>query len=159
VCDLLKTSADGAVERVQQLIGGNRALERELEQLKGKLASAAGSDIAADAIEINGIKVLAKKVEGFNSKTLRDTVDQLKNKLGSAVVVLACVEGDKVSLVAGVTQDLTGSIKAGDLVNSVARQVGGKGGGRADMAMAGGTDITGLDAALRSVSDFVTQFT
>lgn len=159
ICELLKTGADGALDRVQQLVANGRALEKELEQLKGKLASAAGSDMAAEAIDINGIKLLVKQLDGFNSKTLRDTVDQLKNKLGSAVVVLASVEGDKVSLVAGVTQDLTSKIKAGDVVNMVAQQVGGKGGGRPDMAMAGGTDPMALPAALKSVSDFVTQFT
>ncbi|MBC54530.1 MAG: alanine--tRNA ligase [Gammaproteobacteria bacterium] len=157
ICELLKTGADGALDRVQQLVANGRALEKELEQLKGKLASAAGSDMADEAIEINGIKLLVKQLDGFNSKTLRDTVDQLKNKLGSAVVVLASIEGDKVSLVAGVTQDLTGRIKAGDVVNRVAQQVGGKGGGRPDMAMAGGSDPSALPAALASVSEFVTQ--
>jgi alanyl-tRNA synthetase len=158
ICELLKTGADGALDRVQQLVVNGRSLEKEIEQIKGKLASAAGSDMAAGAVDVNGIKLLVKQLEGFNSKTLRDTVDQLKNKLGSAVVVLASVDGDKVSLVAGVTQDLTDRIKAGDLVNSVAQQVGGKGGGRPDMAMAGGTDPSGLPAALASVSGFVTQF-
>lgn len=155
VCELLKTGADGAVDRVLQLVSSNRALEKELEQLKGKLASAAGSDMASEAVEINGIRLLVKQLDGFNSKTLRDTVDQLKNKLGSAVVVLACVEGDKVSLVAGVTQDLTARIKAGDVVNMVAQQVGGKGGGRPDMAMAGGSDPAALPGALQSVADYV----
>ena len=159
ICDLLKTGADAAVERVQLLVASNRALEKELEQIKGKLASAAGSDIAADAVQINGIKVLAKQLDGFDSKALRDTVDQLKNKLGTAVVVLACVEGGKVSLVAGVTKDLTDRIKAGDIVNMAAQQVGGKGGGRPDMAMAGGTEPAGLPQALKSVVDFVTNLT
>ncbi len=157
ICELLKTGADGALDRVQQLAANSRALEKELEQLKGKLASAAGSDMAAEAIDINGIKLLVKQLDGFNSKTLRDTVDQLKNKLGSAVVVLASVEGDKVSLVAGVSKDLTSRIKAGDVVNQVAQQVGGKGGGRPDMAMAGGSDPSALPAALASVYDYVTQ--
>lgn len=159
ICDLLKTGADAAVERVQILVASHRALEKELEQIKGKLASAAGSDIAADAVVINGIKVLAKQLDGFDSKALRDTVDQLKNKLGTAVVVLACVEGGKVSLVAGVTKDLTDRIKAGDIVNMAAQQVGGKGGGRPDMAMAGGTEPAGLPQALKSVVDFVTNLT
>lgn len=159
ICDLLKTGADAAVERVQLLVASNRALEKELEQIKGKLASAAGSDIAADAVEINGIKVLAKQLDGFDSKALRDTVDQLKNKLGTAVVVLACVEGGKVSLVAGVTKDLTDRIKAGDIVNMAAQQVGGKGGGRPDLAMAGGTEPAGLPQALKSIVDFVTNLT
>ena len=159
ICDLLKTGADAAVERVQLLVASNRALEKELEQIKGKLASAAGSDIAADAVQINGIKVLAKQLDGFDSKALRDTVDQLKNKLGTAVVVLACVEGGKVSLVAGVTKDLTDRIKAGDIVNMAAQQVGGKGGGRPDMAMAGGTEPAGLPQALKSIVNFVTNLT
>ena len=159
ICESLKTGADGVAERVQQLVAGNRSLEKELEQLKGKLASAAGSDLAAQAVDVNGIKVLSVNVEGLDSKSLRDTVDQLKNKLGTAVVVLATVEDGKIALVAGVTKDLTGRIKAGDVVNSVARQVGGKGGGRPDMAMAGGNDVDVLPAALNSVVEFVTQCT
>jgi alanyl-tRNA synthetase len=126
-----------------------------MDQIKSKLATAAGSDLALDAVDMGGFKLLSKKVEGFSSKTLRETVDQLKNKLGSAVVVLGMVEDGKVSLVAGVTQDLTGRFKAGDVVNHVALQVGGKGGGRPDMAMAGGTEVEGLDSALGSVADFV----
>ena len=103
--------------------------------------------------------MLSVNVEGLDSKSLRDTVDQLKNKLGTAVVVLATVEDGKIALVAGVTKDLTGRIKAGDVVNSVAQQVGGKGGGRPDMAMAGGSDVSALPAALNSVVKFVTQCT
>ena len=159
LCELLKTGEDGLLDRVQQLITQQKALEKALDQVKAKMASAAGSDIAADAVDVGGIKVLARELEGFNSKTLRDMVDQLKNKLGSAVVVLAAVDDGKVSLVAGVTQDLTAKIKAGEIVNHVALQVGGKGGGRADMAMAGGTDPVGLNSALESVVKFVTQFT
>lgn len=158
LCELLKTGEDGLLDRVQQLIAQQKSLEKNLDQLKAKMASAAGSDIAAEAVEIAGIKVLARQMEGFNSKTLRDTVDQLKNKLGRAVVVLAAVEDGKVSLVAGVTSDLTAKLKAGDIVNHVALQVGGKGGGRPDMAMAGGSEPAGLDVALKSVSDFVTKF-
>lgn len=158
LCEVLKTGEDGLLERVQQLIAQQKTLEKSLEQLKSKMASAAGSDIASEAVEIAGIKVLARQLEGFNSKTLRDMVDQLKNKLGSAVVVLAAVEDGKVALVAGVTQDLTAKLKAGEIVNHVALQVGGKGGGRPDMAMAGGTEPAGLENALRSVSDFVTKF-
>ena len=159
ICESLKTGADGVAERVQQLVAGNRSLEKELEQLKGKLASAAGSDLAAQAVAVNGIKVLSVNVDGLDSKSLRDTVDQLKNKLGTAVVVLATVEDGKIALVAGVTKDLTGRIKAGDVVNLVAQQVGGKGGGRPDMAMAGGSDVDALPAALNSVVEFVTQCT
>ncbi len=159
VCELLKTGEETLVDRVQQLLTQQKTLEKTLDQLKAKMASAAGSDIAAEAVEVAGIKLLVKQLEGFNSKTLRDLVDQLKNKLGSAVVVLAAVEEGKVALVAGVTQDLTARYKAGDIVNHVARQVGGKGGGRADMAMAGGTEPAGLEAALQSVPDFVNSLT
>lgn len=149
--EVVKTNADSLVEKVQQIMHSNRSLERELEQLKVKLASAAGSDIATEAINVGDVKLLAKAVTGFNAKTLRDTVDQLKNKLGSSVVLLASVEDGKVSLVAGVSKDLVVRVKAGDLVNMVATQVGGKGGGRPDMAMAGGTDPDALPAALASV--------
>ncbi|MDO9476233.1 MAG: alanine--tRNA ligase [Pseudohongiella sp.] len=158
VCELLKTSEDALLDRVQQLIAQQKGLEKSLEQIKSRLASAAGSDLASEAIDMNGYKLLSKRVDGFSSKALRETVDQLKNKLGSAVVVLAVVEDGKVSLVAGVTQDLTARLKAGDIVNHVALQVGGKGGGRPDMAMAGGTQPEGLEAALTSVADFVKQF-
>jgi len=157
VAGLVKAGRDDLEDKVQQLIERSRKLEKELEQLKGKLASAAGSDLSAQAVEIAGIKVLAARLEGADPKSLRDTVDQLKNKLGSAAVVLATVSGDKVSLVAGVTADNTHKIKAGELVNMVAQQVGGKGGGRPDMAQAGGTDPSGLDAALHSVPEWVRQ--
>jgi alanyl-tRNA synthetase len=157
IAQLMKGKRDDVSERVKQLIDRNRQLEKELEQLKGKLASSAGSDLAAQAQEINGIKVLAAKLEGADVKTLRDTLDQLKNKLGSAAVVLAAVQDGKVSLVAGVTKEQTTQLKAGDLVNAVAQQVGGKGGGRPDMAQAGGTNPAALDAALASVPDWVRQ--
>jgi alanyl-tRNA synthetase len=159
VCDLLKTGEDNLFGKVQQLIDQQKSLEKSLDQIKSKLATAAGSDLAADAVDMGRFKLLSKKVEGFNSKTLRETVDQLKNKLGTAVVVLGMVEDGKVSLVAGVTQDLTDRIKAGDVVNHVALQVGGKGGGRPDMAMAGGTDADSLDSALGSVEDYVKNLT
>jgi len=155
IAQLTKSKRDDVSERVRQLIERNRQLEKELEQLKGKLASSAGSDLVAQAQEINGIKVLAAKLEGADVKTLRDTLDQLKNKLGSAAVVLAAVQDGKVSLVAGVTKEQTKQIKAGELVNVVAQQVGGKGGGRPDMAQAGGSNPAALDAALASVPDWV----
>jgi alanyl-tRNA synthetase len=155
IVQLTKGKRDDVSDRVKQLIDRNRQLEKELEQLKGRLASSAGSDLASQAQEINGIKVLAAKLDGADVKTLRDTLDQLKNKLGSAAVVLATVQGDKVSLVAGVTKEQTKQIKAGELVNAVAQQVGGKGGGRPDMAQAGGTNPAALDAALASVADWV----
>ncbi|OQX43313.1 MAG: alanine--tRNA ligase, partial [Candidatus Sedimenticola endophacoides] len=157
VADLLKAARQGVGEKVAQLLERNRRLEKELEQLKNKMASAAGSDLAATAIDVGGVKVLAANLDGADSKSLRDTMDQLKNKLGSAVIVLAAVVDGKVSLVAGVTKDRTAACKAGDLVRFVAEQVGGKGGGRPDMAQAGGSDPTALPAALASVEAWVRE--
>jgi alanyl-tRNA synthetase len=152
---LLKSGREDVEDKVVQLVERTRRLEKELEQLKAKLASAAGQDLAAQAVDVGGIKVLAARLEGADTKGLRDTLDQLKNKLGSAVVVLAAESDGKVSLVAGVTKDLTGRIKAGDLIKAVAEKVGGKGGGRPDMAQAGGNDPEGLPAALDLVDDWV----
>jgi len=121
------------------------------------MASNQGSDLAGQAVEIDGVKVLAARMDGADSRVLRDTLDQLKNKLGSAAVVLATVDGDKISLVAGVTKDQTARLKAGELVNAVATQVGGKGGGRPDMAQAGGNNPAALDAALASVENWVRE--
>ena len=153
--NLLKTNPDHAEEKVRQLLDKTRSLEKELEQLKGKLASSTGSDLASQAVDIDGIKVLAANLDGADVKTLRDTLDQLKNKLGTAAIVLATVSGDKVSIVAGVSKDAMNRVKAGDLVNSVASQVGGKGGGRPDMAQAGGNQPENLAAALQSVPNWV----
>lgn len=155
----MKVGREALDEKVSQLLERNRSLEKELERLKGKLASAAGNDLASLAISIDGVKVLAAKVDESDPKGLRDMVDQLRNKLGSAAIVLGAVKEDKVTLIAGVTKDQTGRIKAGDLVNAVAVQVGGKGGGRADMAQAGGTNPAMLDAALKSVPDWVRRHT
>ena len=155
IAELVKGSRDDVAEKVAQLQEKNRALEKELQQLKGKLASTQGSDLAAQAVDVNGIKVLAARMDGADTKTLRDTLDQLKNKLGSAAVVLGAVDGNKITLVAGVTKDQTATIKAGELVNQVATQVGGKGGGRPDMAQAGGNQPENLDAALGSVAAWV----
>ncbi|MBK6907926.1 MAG: alanine--tRNA ligase [Rhodocyclaceae bacterium] len=141
--------------RVSQMMDNVKSLEKELARLKGKLASAQGDDLAGQAQEIKGIKVLAASLEGADANTLRETMDKLKDKLKSAAIVLASVSDGKVALAAGVTSDLTGKLKAGDLVNAVAQQVGGKGGGRPDMAMAGGTDPTKLPQALASVADWV----
>ena len=152
---LLRVDRDVVGDKVTQLLERMKALEKEVERLKAKLASSAGSDLASQAVEIDGIKVLAATLEGAEPKTLRDTVDQLKNKLGTAALVLASVVDNKVSLVAGVTQDSTEKVKAGELVNFVAKQVGGRGGGRADMAQAGGTRPEKLDAALERVPDWV----
>ncbi|MBT8148178.1 MAG: alanine--tRNA ligase [Gammaproteobacteria bacterium] len=158
--EIVKASEDALVDKVRQLASQTRTLEKQLEQLKAKMASSTGSDIAGQAIEVSGIKLLAAKLEGFNAKSLRDTVDQLKNKLGDgSVIVLASEEGDKVNLVAGVSKDLTDKIKAGELVNMVASQVGGKGGGRPDMAMAGGNNPAGIPAALQSVEPWLSERT
>jgi alanyl-tRNA synthetase len=134
-----------------------RALEKELARLKVKMATGQGQDLAGSAVDVKGVKVLAAKLEGADVKTLRDTLDQLKGKLKSSAIVLAASEGEKVSLIAGVTQDLIARVKAGDLVNFVASQVGGKGGGRPDMAQAGGTNAAALPAALESVRGWVAE--
>jgi alanyl-tRNA synthetase len=155
VADLVKGSREDVDERVGQLLERSRQLEKELQQLKSRLASNQGSDLLAQAVEVNGIKVLAARLDGADNKVLRETLDQLKDKLGSAAVVLAAVAGGKISLVAGVTKDQTGRVKAGELVNVVASQVGGKGGGRPDMAQAGGNEPQHLDAALQSVAGWV----
>ena len=157
VAGLVKGSRDAVTDKVGALIERNRQLEKELEQLKAKLASSAGNDLLAQAVEVAGVKLLAAKLDGVDPKSLRDTLDQLKNKLGSAVVLLATADGDKVSLVAGVTKDLTGQFKAGDLIKHVAAQIGGKGGGRPDMAQGGGTDAAALPAALDSVTGWIEQ--
>jgi len=132
-------------------------LEKDLEQAKAKLASSAGNDLAGQAVEVAGVKLLAAKLEGADPKGLRDLCDQLKNKLQSGVILLAAVNGEKVSLIAGVTKDLTGSAKAGDLIKLAAEKVGGKGGGRPDMAQAGGSDPSGVEAALELAKDWVAE--
>jgi alanyl-tRNA synthetase len=157
VAGLLKAGREDLDDKVVQLVERNRRLEKELEQLKARLASAAGGDLAGQAVEIGGVKVLAASLEGADPKTLRDTMDQLKNKLGSAVILLAAVTDGKVSLVAGVTKDQTSRVKAGDLVRSVADIVGGKGGGRPDMAQAGGTRPEALPQALAAVEPWVRE--
>jgi len=151
----LKTSRDDLLERINQLNAANRSLEKELEGLKSRAASQAGGDLAAQARDIKGIKVLAASLDGANIKTLRETVDQLKNKLGEAAVVLASHDNGKISIIAGVTKDQTGQIRAGDLANLVAEQCGGRGGGRPDMAQAGGNQPENLPKALASVASWV----
>ena len=153
----LKATPQELNSRLNQLLEQMRGLEKDLTALKGKLAASQGDDLLSQAIDIKGVKLLAAKLPGADAKALRDTLDQLKNKLKSAVVVLASVDGDKVQLAAGVTADSLGKVKAGELVNFVAQQVGGKGGGKPDMAMAGGTNPAGLDAALASVQAWVTE--
>jgi alanyl-tRNA synthetase len=150
--------AGGMVEAaVNNLLDEKKALEKELSRLKSRLASSQGDDLADQAIAIGSAKVLAAKLDGADAKTLREAMDKLKDKLKSAAIVLGAVEGDKVTLIAGVTSDLTAKVKAGDLVNFVAQQVGGKGGGRPDMAQAGGTEPAKLPMALDSVADWVKQ--
>jgi len=143
--------------RIAQALEHARALEKEVAALKGKLASSQGDELVSQAVDVKGLKVLAAALPGADAKTLRDTMDKLKDKLKSAAIVLAAVDGGKVQLAAGVTQDAVGRVKAGELVNFVAQQVGGKGGGKPDMAMAGGTDASKLATALASVTGWVAQ--
>ncbi len=152
---LVKGSRESVVEKVQSAVERTRQLEKELEQLKAKLASSAGSDLAATAIEVKGLKVVAAELDGADRKALMETADQLKNKLGEGVVVLASVEEGKVTLVAGVTKSATNRIKAGDLMKHLAAQVDGKGGGRPDMAQGGGSDPAKLPGALEGVAEWI----
>jgi len=151
----LKTSPDELPSRIAQVQDQVKSLEKEIAALKSKLAAGQGDELVTKAIDVNGIKVLAATMEGADVAGLRETMDKLKDKLGTAAIVLASVLEGKVSLIAGVTQDATGKVKAGDLVNFVAKQVGGKGGGRPDMAQAGGTDPAGLPQALAGVAGWV----
>lgn len=157
VAATLKTPATEVQPRLAQVLDQVRALEKEIGSLKGKLASSQGDELAGSAVDVKGVKVLAARLDGADAKTLRDTMDQLKNKLKSAIVVLAAVDGAKVQIAAGVTADLTAKAKAGELVNFVAQQVGGKGGGKADMAMAGGSDAAAVPQALASVQGWVAE--
>lgn len=153
----LKASPTELQNRIGQVLDQVKSLEKEIAALKGKLASSQGDELMAQAIDVKGLKVLAARLEGADARTLRETMDKLKDKLKTAVIVLAAVEGDKVQIAAGVTPDSVGKVKAGELVNFVAQQVGGKGGGKADMAMAGGTDAARLGDALKSVQAWVTE--
>ncbi|MDN3517968.1 alanine--tRNA ligase [Aquisalimonas lutea] len=157
VADLLRASPENVPVRLEQTLERQRQTEKELERLKQKLASQAGGDLADSAVDVDGVRVVASTLDGGDARALRETVDQLKNKLGSAAVVLAAVDGGKVRLVAGVTSDLTDRVKAGELVNAVAEQVGGRGGGRADMAQAGGSDPEHLPEAMKTVPEWVRQ--
>jgi alanyl-tRNA synthetase len=155
VAGALKVTPLEVPGRVSAVLEQVRALEKEITALKGKLASAQGDELMAQAVDVKGLKVLAATLEGADAKTLRETLDKLKDKLKTAAIVLAAVDGGKVQLAAGVTADSIGRVKAGELVNFVAQQVGGKGGGKPDMAMAGGTDAAALPKALASVAGWV----
>jgi alanyl-tRNA synthetase len=153
----LKAPVTELTARVQSTLEQIKALEKEMAALKGKLASSQGDELLSQAVDVKGLKVLAATLQGADAKTLRDTMDKLKDKLKTAAIVLAAVDGGKVQLAAGVTADSVGKVKAGELVNFVAQQVGGKGGGKPDMAMAGGTDASGLPQALASVQGWVAE--
>lgn len=154
---LLRSDKNGATDKLKSLIEQNKKLEKEVSQLNMKLASGGGKDLADSAVEINGVKVVAQLLEGGDAKTLPDAMDRVKTKLQSGVVLLAVINDDKVVLVAGVTKDLIDKVKAGDLLNYVATQVGGKGGGRPDMARGGGTDTKALPAAIESVQAYLEE--
>ncbi|OED49393.1 alanine--tRNA ligase [Endozoicomonas sp. (ex Bugula neritina AB1)] len=157
VVELVKGSRDNIQDKVSSLLYRNRELEKELQQLKQKLASAGSADLLSKATDINGVKVLAVELEGIDPKSLRDMVDQLKSKMGSGIVFLATKAGAKVPLAAGVTKDLTGKVKAGDLLKMVAEQLGGKGGGRPDFAQGGGSQPENLNAALASIPAWLAE--
>ena len=157
VCDVVKASPASAAEKVSNLRKEVRELEKQITQLKQKLATGAGSDLTSEAVAVGDIKVLGTVVEGADASTLRDTLDHCKNKLGSGVLLLAAVEGDKISLVAGVTKDLTDKVRAGDVMKEFAGRVGGKGGGRPDMAQGGGVDVSALQPALADLPAWVSE--
>jgi alanyl-tRNA synthetase len=157
VAGTLKVTPSEVQGRVGAVLDQVRGLEKELAALKGKLASAQGDELLTQAVDVKGLKVLAAMLQGADAKTLRETMDKLKDKLKTAAIVLAAVDGAKVQLAAGVTNDSLARLKAGELVNFVAQQVGGKGGGKADLAMAGGTDATKLPQALASVQGWVAE--
>jgi alanyl-tRNA synthetase len=152
----LKTPVAELTDKLGHVMDHVKALEKEVAALKGKLASAQGDEMLSQAVDINGVKLLVAKLDGADVKTLRDTMDKLKDKLKTAVIVLGVVDGEKVQIAVGVTTDTTAKVKAGELVNFIAAQVGGKGGGKADMAMAGGTEPAMLATALASVQAWVT---
>ncbi|MBN7797298.1 alanine--tRNA ligase [Parahaliea mediterranea] len=157
VCEVVKAGRDNVAAKVGALRAEARELEKEVARLKQKLATSAGGDLTAGAVEVAGVKVLAASVDGGDAKTLRDTMDQCKNKLGSGVILLAAVDGDKIALAAGVTKDLTGRVRAGDLMKEFAGRLGGKGGGRPDMAQGGGSDVAALADTLKAVPEWVAQ--
>jgi alanyl-tRNA synthetase len=157
IAGLLKTDPQSLTARIQSMLDVNKAVEKELQKLKQQIASNATTDVLSEVYEIKGIKVLSKVLEGVEAKVLRSMVDDFKNQLGSAVIVLGIAEENKVSLIVGVTKDLVSKVRAGELVNFVAQQVGGKGGGRPDMALAGGTQPQNLESAIVSVQDWLQE--
>jgi alanyl-tRNA synthetase len=157
IAGTLKAAPAEVSARLDQVLDQVRTLEKEVASLKGRLASAQGDELLSRAVDVNGIKVLAATLDGADAKTLRETMDKLKDKLKTAAIVLAAVEGGRVQLAAGVTADSVSRVKAGELVNFVAQQVGGKGGGKPDLAMAGGSDVARLGAALASVRGWVAE--
>jgi alanyl-tRNA synthetase len=154
---VLKIAPDAMEGRLRQILERSKSLEKEVEELKSKMASASGDELADRAVEINGLKVLSARLDGIDSKSLRDTVDRLKDRLGSSVVVIGSADEDKVRLAAGVSKDLLARIQAGNLVNFVAQHVGGKGGGRPDFAQAGGSQPENLDEALEKVQSWIAE--
>ena len=157
VAKALKTQPEDATQKLSQLNDSIRRLEKDLSLLKSKLAGSQGDDLIKQVRDVKGIKVLVSSLEGVDTKTMREILDRLKGKLKTCIVVFGTENAGKVKLIAGVTEDLTTKIKAGELVNFVAMQVGGKGGGRADIAQAGGTEPENLEKALNSVLDWVEQ--
>ena len=155
ISGLLKSNPDNALAKVEAVLASNRKLEKDLAALKAKLASGAGNDLMSKVEEVSGVRLLTALVDGADSKSLRGSLDQLKNKIGSGVLLLAAVEGDKVSLVAGVSKDLLEKFKAGELMRLAASEVGGKGGGRPDMAQGGGTQPENLEAAFAAARKYV----
>jgi alanyl-tRNA synthetase len=153
----LKTKPSEVAEKLEQLLQRNKQLEKELQQALAKLSAQQGADLINQTVDIHGVKVLVAQLEGVEAKALRTMLDDLKNKLGSGIILLAIASNDKVNLIAGVTKDLTAQVKAGELVNMVAQQVGGKGGGRPDMAQAGGSEPAQLPNALASVVPWLSE--
>jgi alanyl-tRNA synthetase len=154
---VLKVAPDALEDRLRQVLDRGKALEKEISELKTKMASASGDELLGQAVEVNGVKILSARLDDVDPKALRDTVDRLKDHLGSAVVVIGSAGDGKVRLAAGVSKNLTSRIQAGNLVNFVAQQVGGRGGGRPDFAQAGGSQPENLDGALKSVQDWVRE--
>jgi alanyl-tRNA synthetase len=157
VANVVRASGSNLGDKVRQLLDDNRRLQKEIEALKSKLANASGTDLMANLRDVSGVKVLATVVEGADAKSLRGVADQVRSKLDKGAFLLAAIDGDKAALVAGVTNNLTDNVKAGDLLKYVTEQVGGKGGGRPDMAQGAASDVEALPAALASVYNWVDE--